>query len=357
MALARPFAIAFSLCALSCAQSLIPMSDSSVLQVRRVSVDQKTVEVDESAKLTFQLTQPAAVQVKIRRGNGEIIRTFSLPEQQAAEIEVAWDGKDDVSQPVTPGVYLYAIETQSAGRTAQYGAAAIGGGEEVLARRFTFDREKNKLHFALPAASYVRLRTGIRGLPVMNTTHDWIPLEAGEHVIPFEGMDKSGLFNLRKHPNLDINLTAFSLPANSIIVSGPEGMAARTDEHAWVDRGASFRHANHAPEDCHEPRFSIAVPTSDAPAKDGSPVVSGIVPVRINIHADDEAHLINTRFEAMVFIDTIFLFEEEEATSPFTYQLDTRALAPGPHLLTVNLLSYDDHVGIETIQFIKKDTR
>ena len=31
--------------------------------------------------------------------------------------------------------------------------------------------------------------------------------------------------------------------------------------------------------------------------------------------------------------------------------LDTRALAPGPHLLTVNVLAYDDHFGTQTIRF------
>ena len=54
--------------------------------------------------------------------------------------------------------------------------------------------------------------------------------------------------------------------------------------------------------------------------------------------------LINSRFEILFFMDNVFLFEEEEGTSPFTYRLDTKGLNQGEHILTVNIYGYQDHI-------------
>jgi hypothetical protein len=79
-------------------------------------------------------------------------------------------------------------------------------------------------------------------------------------------------------------------------------------------------------------------------------VVSGVVPVRVTVDAADAPHLINSRFEVALFEDTTFLAEEEEGTTPFTYLWDTTRLRPGEHLLTANILSYDDHYGVATVR-------
>jgi hypothetical protein len=81
------------------------------------------------------------------------------------------------------------------------------------------------------------------------------------------------------------------------------------------------------------------------------PVVSGVTPLRVTLDPAHAVHLVDTRFEIMVFVDTVFLFESEDGSNPFNHLLDTRALAPGPHLLTVNVLAYDDHFGTHTIRF------
>jgi len=54
--------------------------------------------------------------------------------------------------------------------------------------------------------------------------------------------------------------------------------------------------------------------------------------------------LINSRFEIIFFIDNVFLFEEEDGISPFTYRLDTKGLNEGEHILTVNIYGYEDHI-------------
>ena len=59
--------------------------------------------------------------------------------------------------------------------------------------------------------------------------------------------------------------------------------------------------------------------------------------------------IVNRRFEVVIYEDLTVLFEEEESTNPFTFLWDTSKLPPGEHLLTINLLSYDDHYGVATV--------
>ena len=48
------------------------------------------------------------------------------------------------------------------------------------------------------------------------------------------------------------------------------------------------------------------------------------------------------------FNNLMFLLEEEDGTAPLTYYWDTGGLSPGNHFVTVNVMSYDDHIGTVT---------
>jgi hypothetical protein len=72
------------------------------------------------------------------------------------------------------------------------------------------------------------------------------------------------------------------------------------------------------------------------------------VPVRVTLEARDASSLVNERFEMALYEDLQFLFEEEESLNPFTFLWDTTHLTPGAHLLTVNVLGYEDHYGVAT---------
>lgn len=77
-------------------------------------------------------------------------------------------------------------------------------------------------------------------------------------------------------------------------------------------------------------------------------MLSGMVPVRVRLDDSDAQPMVNQRFELALFEDLTFLFEEEDAVNPFTYLWDTAQVPPGEHLLTVNILGYENHFGVET---------
>jgi hypothetical protein len=81
---------------------------------------------------------------------------------------------------------------------------------------------------------------------------------------------------------------------------------------------------------------------------EGVPIVNRPVPLRISVAPHDQSHLLQRRFELVLYVDTVFLHEEEEGYSPFMYLFDPSTVSPGPHLFTINLLSFDDHIGVAT---------
>jgi len=105
---------------------------------------------------------------------------------------------------------------------------------------------------------------------------------------------------------------------------------------------------------CHEPEFQVIFPSDSERTAEGIPVLKGIVPVKIVISERDRHHLESERFEVMFFVDTVFIFEDEEGFTPFTYMWNTKDLSEGEHVFTVNIFSYDDHCGVESRKVIVK---
>jgi hypothetical protein len=162
--------------------------------------------------------------------------------------------------------------------------------------------------------------------------------------------------NLAKHADLNINLTCYTLPDNTIIAKGqllafePEekrvektGKETRTD--LWGTNN-KYIHYTHDPQACHEPRFAVFFPKGKETDEKNVYKISGMTPIRIELDNRDIRNLVNRRFEIMLYIDGVFLFEMEEGTSPFTFNWDTKPFAKGSHILTVNIMSYDDHIGV-----------
>ncbi len=202
----------------------------------------------------------------------------------------------------------------------------------------------------------------------MGTLEDWTPYGAGEKTVPWNGRDPQNFFDLSNHPEAQINISAFALPDNAIIVKSDahpmrhpeersdEGSRVRDSSASPQNDKAIYIHAHHPREMCHEPKFQVEFPNT----KEGTginnkimPVPSfGIdkIPVRVTLDPKDKDYLTANRFEVMFFVDSVFLFEQEEGTSPFTIELDSKRLGPGEHLLTINVMDYEDHIGVKTVK-------
>jgi hypothetical protein len=306
------------------------------VDVRRVAAAPKTFIPGDTEPLRVRFVTGATTgaRVEIVDEAGALVHVAEVASAGPEGAEVVWDGRDRAGQPAPSGVYLYRIYALDAsGRVlGRYGDPAVGGGDEVLAQRFTFDPKSGSMDFVLPEPARVRLRMGVKSLPVLRTYYNWEPLEAGRHTIEWDGLDTTGKIRIVEHPQFRADLRAMSLPENAFYLK----RAPRSTR-----------------DPCGELCFRLEL-TDAGTTDDGRPLVGD--ELRLRVQVDDPAErerLVNVRFEIMIFLDTLYLFEEEDGAIPFNYRIDTRALNPGPHLLTVNVLAYDQRIGIQTLELVK----
>jgi hypothetical protein len=290
---------------------------------------------EEIRQVSFAAAVNTPVRVEITNEENVVVRAFELASVGPGGAEVVWNGRDQRGFPAPTGVYLYRVyaldgEQKVRGR---YGDPVLGGDDEVLAQKFTFDRTTGTVEFILPEPARVRLRMGIQRFPLLRTYYNWEPLEAGRHRVEWDGVDASGKIRMVEHPQFRADLDAKSLPQNSVYLR---------------------RENVNTKDPCAEFCFKVEFPDAIGVTEDGRAIIGDETTFRLEV--DDPTlreQLINLRFEVMVYLDTVFLFEAEDGALPFNYRIDARALSPGSHLLTVNLLSYDQRVGLQTIELVK----
>jgi len=323
--------------------------------ITSVGIEPKTLDVKThgTAVIRYTLSRAAEVVVDLVDDEGRIVRRLRNGQEQPAGPHTAvWDGLADNGQAVAGGAYRYVIRTKDVrGRETVYDPSTATGGEELQPRDFTYEPQSGAVRWLMPRAGYARIRVGLEGFPHLRTLLDWEPLEAGEQQVAWDGKDASGLIQVADHPNRVIRINAFALADNTVIVRGPSAAApdGPTLYAPSTKEAGAYFHAHHARAVCHEVRCHVMFPDARRLSPDGQPVLSGKVPVRVVVDEVDAASVVNQRFEMVLYEDLTLLFEEEEALNPFTFLWDTSSLPAGLHLLTVNLLTYDDHYGVATL--------
>jgi hypothetical protein len=330
-------------------------------------LDKKTFRVDKekSVNIGYTVSKDALVAIKLYNSSDFIVRTLVKNyKASAGSHSIAWDGKNDSGEIIPEGVYIYTIDASCVnGERNVYDPADETGGLLLKVRKLFLDIEKRELVYIMPRAGMVRIRTGIKNGPLLKTVIDWEPREAGRQIEKWDGRDKSNLIDLFKIPEREIYIFAYSLPDNTIIVkkTNPGEQAANNNllkkeaelrpKHI-VDPRTKYKHALHDKSLCHEPRFQVLFPKTVSTTPAGIPVLNGVIPIKVVSSEKDRQHLESSRFEVMFFVDTVFLFEDEEGFTPFTYMWDTQGLTEGEHIFTTNILSYDDHCGVESRKVI-----
>jgi flagellar basal-body rod modification protein FlgD len=72
-----------------------------------------------------------SVKVQILDGNGGLVQTLDLGQQDAGLARFAWDGTDSNGVPLAPGNYSFNVQATAAGKTVTSTAYALGGVQSV----------------------------------------------------------------------------------------------------------------------------------------------------------------------------------------------------------------------------------
>lgn len=335
------------------------------LVVSEVGVAPKTLrrELDPLVEIRFRLSDAARLRAELVDEDGRVARRLARGRLEPGSHVLAWDGRDDAGAPVPSGVYRYVLVADGGpGRFAVHDPSREPWGEALQPAEFTYDEPTGRLRWIQPRAGFARLRVAVEGFPLLDTLLDWEPLEGGEQVFDWNGLDASGAVQLGSHPGRWIALELFSMPANTILVAGGDGAGARGDWGPPLHRPLvaaderAFFEARKPRRDALAPRLSMEFPSARGTDPEGRPIVKGRVPVRVSIAPEQAASMVDALFEVALYVDLTFFYEDEESTNPVTWVWDTRELAPGPHLLTANVFSYDGRIGCLTRSVLVEST-
>lgn len=198
--------------------------------------------------------------------------------------------------------------------------------KEINATDLSFDPETGKFGYTLPEPALVRIRIGVgQGGALLVNLVDWERREAGRYTQVWDYKDETGKITFEKRDNYKIVIACIPV----------------TEEEQKIYQSSikGFRKA---------PRFEVTFPES-ALDQDGVPLFKHMDPIRVAIDPEDARWLTETKYELGIFINNVFLMEDEEGVNPFTYRMNTTGLRESPHVITINVVGYEGEVGTKSV--------
>ena len=336
--------------------------------------DYATVEFAPTRGQTFAipvlLEQPAEVEINLYTSDGDLLRTLRSPEPLPPGTHtLVWDGKDAQGIVAPDEAYIPVLKVKPANGEEQIDDPRTTSGGEVLEDLRVEITSTQDIAYTLSAPARVLIRAGIKGGPMLRSLANWQPRGPGRNIQRWDGHDSSGLVDLRGEPNLSILVTAFLLPEHAILTSGNTALDYRsyrtqkggperlvTPDQMTLSRGATrlSRYYYSPRSQDADPHITVTLSQDLPRTADGLPLVKlgQTLPVIAHIAREDRWLMNESLYEVAFFIDHQFLSEEEQGYVPLTWLWTVNGLAPGRHLLTVNVSGFSGKVGVASTLFI-----
>lgn len=283
---------------------------------------------------------------------------------------VSWSGDTDESGKAGTGQAYYPVVRLegTSGKTWELDPAFHSGGEPVdlAPMDYRYVPASRVVRFSLSRAARVRIRTGIHGGPLLKTLAEWSPFPAGEHEIPWDGKDETGLIDVAGNGDFSLIIQAYSLPDSSVILQGPArkstGLAPAKAATGDVSRRSKLQKAmllSKSPRNAHaldgealaaRPTFTTQF-VEPLAVKEGIPVLNRSATVRVALSESTAPEMLRDRFEIIVYVDNQRVFEEEQAYTPYTLEFPIDGLDTGDHTLSVTVASLSDRVATQSSPF------
>ncbi len=348
--------------------SASPFAVSGELVIEDVAASKTVLQPrnNEQTTLSFNLSHKAEVTLCIYDSRDYCIKRLidgkKLPK---GNNEVVWDGRDEKGKKAPPNFYIYTIEAKAEGESVVYDPTDLTGGTPISPQNINHDTEAGSINFSLQKAALVNIRAGLKnGGPLMATPLDWLPLPTGNHTVPWDGMDASGVIQTDSLKGLEIGGSGYELPMNALIVL-PDGDLPKTAgfmelgseavtkrEKRVKNNRQMLNHWQHQRDTCYDPAITISLPQGLKRDEKGVAILDGPLPVTINIEQRARNHMFNQRFEIVHYVDFLFQSEEELGFTPYTWVWKHQNMPPGEHYLTVMLRGYEGHFSTATVKVI-----
>ncbi len=342
-----------------------PSSSTVELAISNVSVTPSVFNPSEGEKISISyfLSVPAKSRVRILAPDMFPVKELVAADYGTRHISLTWDGRDFSGRIVPDQAWLLFIEaSDSKGRTVAYDPISTNRWE-LKGMDVAIDRDAARMKYTLPCPAWVNIKVGVvQGGPLLCSLIDWRPERLGQHVMDLESIDVfSARWLLQERKDVTITGSYLKIPDNSVFTRGNPGLTycAYRSEHAGEEydeimvrhpfdlSGANpVRRMNFG---AVKPLFKMIFPKDLNRNRQGLPLLSGRVPLKIIIDQSVRRFVINQRLEMLGFVDFKFAEENEEGYSPFTWVIDTSKWPDGKHVLTVNVVTLRGEVAAKNM--------
>jgi hypothetical protein len=316
----------------------------------------------QTVDVEYTLADEADIDIKVFDPDHGLVDVLCKhASREVGQHRETWDGKDLDGSVVPDEAYFFTIEARTKnGKTAVYDPTAFSGGEEFDITEASINRESNTVVYDLPYPARILIRIGLSGGPLLKTLVDWEPRIAGEITEHWNGMDADNLINLRDHSRQKMVITGFRLPENSVIAYGNKTVGYREYKSGLSDP----RPLKMSREVGERPNVSISSHYVLPRVVDRSPTVimsfrniaesdsERVIELRgetlVHVHIDpaDRRYFTDQQFEISFFLDGYYYAEQEVGYSPYNWVWDLSSVREGEHILTVNMSSFKDQIGV-----------
>lgn len=312
----------------------------------------------EKLDVHFSIDAPASVKLQIFDGRDALIYEGKPVDFASGEHVLSWDGTDASDDRVPDEAYSYVLVAENATGQVIYDVTDSTGNEALVVNNPVLDAKSGLLSFRLDHPARINVRFGLADGPYMRTVVDWVARDAGDQTVAWDGMDASKVLNLSQHPMIRPTVRAFTLPTNTVFVgsdasavrfSSMEPLGTRKKEKPEF-KTRMFFHGDQPLDTRGDIPVELRLPGNTRRDAEGRWIVSGKVPVHLDVPAAVRARVMQRRFEPAFYTDGIFVFEQEVGVLPINWIFDSSVVNPGEHFLTANIRGYEGNYGAATLR-------
>jgi hypothetical protein len=131
--------------------------------------------------------------------------------------------------------------------------------------------------------------------------------------------------------------------------SGPIQEAAKADSRQSRSSSHTISpHFGHPRSTYRDPKIQVTLPKVKNVESGYVPLIQGATTVRVDMNEEEKSTITGRQTEVYFFLDGTFLVEKAPIKIPCDFQLDFSRIKEGDHILTVNLVTDNDQVGVSS---------
>ncbi|WP_411845740.1 hypothetical protein AAFN60_19185 [Roseibacillus persicicus] len=294
----------------------------------------------EGQNLIWRKAGEGSVNLQVQKHPGEAPKISVVPlsgdsSETVAEVSDGWtemsvpgfwEYKNWSTQKLEEGLYRLVIE-----KKAEEASGFLKSPGQFETIRASFDYKKNAITWTQLQSGPSRLLVQFASGLTIAEPASWEIRADGQHEVKWNFQGEDGL-DYAQQPAISATAQIASFQNDILIVGQPE-----FEEDFLASLGV--------PED----RYQCDLKVMDEEGMTLEHPTPGAL-LRVSLKPETKPLLVGKRFEILIYLDGVFLHEESQGVSPYTYILPT-TLPADAKILTVNILDYEGNWGVSSLQF------